>query len=263
MQSDYTLSNFPSIFSLIDKKEHLKRWSEKYCAEKLRKQGFVDYNQDALCWYKVLNGEVLQAVFIFNNTPFVPLNPTYCCVMHPLFVDVPIPYKVSIRGTISEDDGFPVYLDTPQIEESEDCRVMATDSPGGGSERLDQVIFPTFSKASTLEEVYAYFKTNWWNYDWCFSAKDGGEEHKLNYRFSLTRPMIAMAIYLDDQEMYPHCVKRLEECKRAGRFCRDMDWVVSALAAIQEGNREEFLQGLEKTKKKMCKKLEKKLGIRI
>lgn len=263
MPYDFSFTQAPSMFSLIDKKEHLKRWSEKYCADKLRNQCFVDYNQDALCWYKVINGEILQAVFIFNDWPLVPLKPTFCCVMQPLFTDIPVPFKASIRGSISNDDGFPVYLDFPLVVESEQCQVMATDSPGGGSEKLDQIIFPTFSKASTLDELYAYFKTNWWNYNWCFSAKAGGEERKLNYRFKLTRSMIAMAIYLDDQEMYPHCVERLEECKGAGRFCRDMDWVVSALAAIQEGKREEFLQGLEKTKKKVCKKLEKKLGIHI
>lgn len=260
MTSDFNFNRIPSHFSLIDKKEHLKRWSQKYCAEKLREQGFVDYNQDALCWYKVVNGEVLQAVFIFNNWPLVPLQPTFCCVMQPLFVDVPVPYKVSIRGTISKDDGFPVYLDFPRIVESEQCQVMATDSPGGGSEKLDEIIFPTFSKASNMDEVYAYFKTNWWNYNWCFCAK---EEAKLNHRFNLTLSMIDMAIYLEDQDMYPYCIKRLDQHKALGRSCRDMDRVNRALAAIQEGKREEFLQGLEKTKKKVCRKLERKLGIHI
>ena len=72
-----------------------------YCAkmiyeDKLISAGFVSYNNEGLSWYKVLNGCILQSVYLYSLFPRAPflMAEGYGC--HPLFIPAPI---LSVKQT--------------------------------------------------------------------------------------------------------------------------------------------------------------------
>ena len=84
-----------------EEKEHMQRCARGIYAEKLKKAGFISYNGDDLSWYRVINNEILNTVYLFSSLNMFSITPLRMEVgygMHPLFIPAPIPQKIIFRA---------------------------------------------------------------------------------------------------------------------------------------------------------------------
>lgn len=237
---------------------HYSRWVEKYYAEKLRKQGFICYNNENLSWYKIVNKEVLLSVYFVYSFPYDPILAELGYGIHPLFIPVEVPHKLSVRG-YGRDDMLltSVHLPGPRRLFEGQYYVQYSDTPEGGAEKLDEIIFPTFSKIHSLEDAYKHHreyyigKLNRYKED-CPGKPFNGPIAGVDF--------MDEAIYFDDKETIALFSWELDQiyfdAKRNKR-------VELQRQAIYNGKRDEFLADLEKRKRRFTRTLEKKLNINV
>lgn len=248
MEGGYTILSFPK--APIDKKVHMQRWVRTCFPEKLKKEGFISYQDEDLSWYKVINGEVLLTVYLYTDAPIPPMFPLIGYGMHPLFIPAPVPQKVVLRGWADNEVMTRVYFDFPMVQFDRETYVLCTDSPERGAEKLDEVVFPLFSKIHTIEDAYLHYKDKYL------------QEYRRRPSVVLTRDFMDMAIYLDDIEMYEICLNSLKHIKKVSP--KDEPKRTDAqIAAIEGGQREAYLQVLEMRKKRFVRTLENKLGLTV
>ena len=116
--------------------------------DKLISAGFVSYNNEGLSWYKVLNGCILQSVYLYSLFPRAPflMAEGYGC--HPLFIPAPIPQKV-VFNEFWEDEIMQCALKGFQHSTYEGTQVLCRNTEERGAEVLDTDIFPIFRKINT------------------------------------------------------------------------------------------------------------------
>lgn len=251
--------------SMIELKKDMQQYGKDIYANDFLKAGFVSYNDENLCWYKVINHEVLCSVYILLSWRVPPLIPSLHYCAYPLYVPVAVPESsvverdvfrwvgniqtahlkleyYGIRNPRNGDLSERFFRDT-DIQQSSDSR--------RGAELLQEIIFPEFEKIHNQEECYALHKAYWCK--------------KIDTFNSLTFPsaFVDEVIYMGDTELYPYCIRRIQgrlnfspEHKYASIWQMQLD----ALNGIR---REEYLAYLEERKQKFVKKLEKKLGIQV
>lgn len=246
------MDNYLLTPQLIDKKAHLQRYARAVMADKLRAEGFVSYKNEDLSWYKIVNGDMLLSVYIHTNVPIVPLIPVIGYGMHALFVAPPIPQKVTVRGWSSNEIMTQVHPSGHRRIFDKQTMVQCVDTEECGAEELDDRIFPIFSRASSMQDAFNFYKSR----------------HFYPSGYAMSNVFIDMAIWLDDKEIYPACLRKIEGLRNFPasyfKFKRDFDYENIDLwyAAIAEGRREEYLEILKERKEQVLLKLEKKLNIR-
>jgi len=262
--ADYILvqeENMKSSDQKIDRKKHLQRYAKSVFSEKLRQRGFVSYKNEDLSWYKVVNGEILMTVYIFTAWPIIPIIPYIGFGIHPLFVEAPIPQKVSIRGISNDEVMTTVTLGSPVKVFDENTLVQCPISKGHGAEKLENEIFPIFDSIGSIEDIYRFYKNRY------FSYKQYWNERGMEYDINVSGAFIDMAIYLGDTQMYPLCQRKIELMNQRDLSSywtkRDMERNQLRYYAIADGQRTMYLEKLEKRKEMNLRTIERKLGIRI
>lgn len=252
--TDDMMKVFP--LEVFDRKTHLQQWARAVFSEKLKKAGFISYQNEDLSWYKVINGEVLLTVYLHTFSPVNPLVPAIGYGMHPLFIESPLPQKVSVRGWVDNEVMARIYFNTPKIQFDESTYVLCPNTPLRGAEKLDEVLFPLFSSVHTIRDAYLVYKSRYLEY-----AQTTPKSYDWRVRdILLTNDFIDMAIYLDDKEMYPICLHSLEE--KIG-WKKEEKRTQAQIQAIKFGNRNAYLEELDSRRLKLSRKLEDKLDIKI
>ena len=74
------------MFKATDLFEHMQRYTREVFAERMRKEGFSSYKGHDIHWYRLVNNEVIQAVYFvaFDARPCTFAGIQYGC--HPLFI---------------------------------------------------------------------------------------------------------------------------------------------------------------------------------
>lgn len=256
MQADYTINKFPLL--PIDKKAHMQKWARTFFADHLRDLGFVSWRGEDLSWYKLVGGEVLLTVYLFDNFGHLPMMPSLTYGMHAPFVKPEMPQKVTMResGWVSETMNF-MYFDNPMRQMAPDIQVMATDTPDGGYRKFEETVLPILDGIHTLEDAYRPFR------EYYIDRRARRLEQAPQYADK--EPFASMdfldeAIYLNDREMMECCAKdpdiwypiRRREAKR-------LQMQKDALS----GHRDDYLRELERRKNRILRKLRKEAGLRL
>ena len=240
-----------------------------YCAkmiyeDKLISAGFVSYNNEGLSWYKVLNGCILQSVYLYSLFPRAPflMAEGYGC--HPLFIPAPIPQKV-VFNEFWEDEIMQCALKGFQHSTYEGTQVLCRNTEERGAEVLDTDIFPIFRKINTEEDAYRLHKKECIEGSEACNRRNPGEPIQ-----TIGSEWLAdEAIYFNDTEIQQLMLGQLLRQKRSmendkiASKARRLEWCKKQIEAIQSGEREPFLMMLEARKKRFIRDLEKKVGIRV
>lgn len=136
--------------------EQMKKCAKEIYEKKLIDAGFISYNNEGLSWYKVINGCILQSVYLHSPFSGAPLfmEEGYGC--HPLFIPAPIPRKV--LGESYEDETMLRVRKEPRYRTYEGTQVMCRNTEERGAEVLDTDVFPVFRKVRTEEDAYRLHK---------------------------------------------------------------------------------------------------------
>ena len=256
---------FPK-YTMKDKKGMLQRCARGIYAEKLRNAGFVSYKGEDLSWYKVVNSEIVQTVYLFSSWGMTPLLIQIGYGVHPLFIPAPIPQKI-IFNESSNDEVMQKVFDKEKhrIYDSETC-VMCCDTKEMGSELLDTDVFPVFKQAKTKETTYEFHKQK------CLDLIQRIKEENPDSQMQTigSNWLVDEAIYFNDNEMQEKLldqlhrqVKRLQSRTISPQGEKRLAWRCAQLNAIEDGKREEFLELLEGRKKRFIGELQRKLGIAV
>lgn len=252
---------FPRIISSKGKKEHMQRYAKRFFAEKLLAHGFVSYQDENLSWYRVINGEVLQSVYLFTAFSMDPILPFIGFGMTPLFVEVPLPQEVCVRGGLGNDERMTIVcMDPPRQQVAEDIWVQSTCSEECGAEKLDEEVFPILDRIHSISDAYEFYKSRY------FDTARLCREKGLDDQIWVSDQFVDIAIYLDDKEMYPYCQKRIEhtmDLASSGyyRTMRDIERINLRYHAVVEGDRDMYLVELELRKKSFRTKLKNRVGV--
>ena len=256
MKADYTITNIP-LFP-IDKKAHLQKWSRTYFADHLRELGFVSWRGEDLSWYKLVGGEVLLTVYLFDSFGYLPMMPCLSYGTHAAFVKPEMPHKVTERsvGGVFETMSY-MYFDTPMRQMAHDIQVMATDTPDGGYRRFEETVLPIFDSIYTLEDAYRAFRE--------YYLERRARRMERAPQFMDQMPFASMdfmdeAIWFHDTEMMELCARdpdlwypiRKKEAKR-----------IQMQKDALNGHRDEYLRELEQRKSRYLRKLQKEAGLKL
>ena len=256
MKADYTITNIP-LFP-IDKKAHLQKWSRTYFADHLRELGFVSWRGEDLSWYKLVGGEVLLTVYLFDSFGYLPMMPCLSYGTHAAFVKPEMPHKVTARsaGGVFETMSY-MYFDTPMRQMAHDIQVMATDTPDGGYRKFEETVLPIFDSIYTLEDAYRPFRE--------YYLERRARRMVRAPQFMDQMPFASMdfmdeAIWFHDTEMMELCARdpdlwypiRKKEAKR-----------IQMQKDALNGHRDEYLRELEQRKSRYLRKLQKEAGLKL
>ena len=240
----------------IDKKAHLQKWSRTYFADHLRDLGFVSWRGKDLSWYKLVGGEVLLTVYLFDSCGYLPMMPKLTYGMHAPFVKPEMPQKVTMRecGFVTETMNF-MNFDLPK-RQMPGLQVMATDTPDGGFLKFEKTVLPILDGIHTLEDAYRPFREYY--IDRMAQRLAQAPQYAGNSPFA-SMDFLDEAIWLNDTEMMERCAGDpdlwLPIRRREGKR-------IQMQKDALNGHRDEYLRELEQRKNRILRRLQKEAGLK-
>lgn len=267
------------MFKVTELFEHMQRYTREVFAERLRAEGFSSYKGQDVHWYRLVNNEVIQTVYItaFSVAPCTFAEIKYGC--HPLFIS-PVFQKSPIMN------GIPDYV---QISTLIPERIP--NSTKDGVERLLLYDFDMHNRAYREPDVLIM----------CSPEQNNGlnvlekllsvlnrtttplacyELHKdlrqrissPNFRISSTY-FVDEVLYWKDVEMYSYCrefvkaeASRFENAKNKGFsipkvYKQSWEQGYSLNQVFEQGNFEEYLRTFQERAQRNLRLLARNTGI--
>lgn len=249
--------------------EHTRRYVEIIWAERLREEGFVCPDEKLLCWYRVINNEILQYIIFHTREVRLPVWIEVGYGACPLFVDPPY-----IRTVFSDSLYLPGYSAHGIIHEtddnwrlgrySEDINVYVPSIGGRGIHMFTRRILPLLDSAMTAAGCLNSLKSA--------TERTDHPTEKI-YTSRINAEYAELAILLQDQNIYQECMisanKRIEHYQSLLElFPQNQEFLhslkrwefIKSILSTEE--REKFDNEMERRKQKTLKWL-KKMGIPV
>lgn len=270
------------MFKSTELFEHMQRYTREVFADRLRKEGFSSYKGQDVHWYRIVNNEVIQAVYFvaFNCTPCTFAEIKYGC--HPLFVP-PIFQKspiindlwdhVQISEFIPEVvPGSTTYGVDRLLLYSEynnrpyrvpDALILCSPDQNNGSEVLEKLL-AVLNRTTTAFACYELHKELY---------RQLSQINSIPFKIRSSY-FIDEALYFEDKELFSCCrefarseARQLENAIEQGFRVPKMyrqSWERGSILnqVFECGNFEEYLQILQDRAHQNLRLLERNTGIR-
>lgn len=254
--------------------EHVQRYIREVYADRLRQAGFISYRNEDIHWYRLVNNNVIHAIYFVTDFMSLPVNLEIRYGCHPLFIPpvfqrspfvntlhgyekmyhmipelVPgnMPYGVQrsfIRGPVNSIYRLP------------DIMVSCPADEGIGQYVLEKVL-TMLDVADTPMACYKAHKS------WRLSQIENGSWLTMSSYF------VDEVLYWKDQTLYSYCMSYvngkldlLEKAKRDKKYYRKIDQeehqrLLDLRSAFSDEIRKEYIQGLHERASKNLHLLEK------
>ena len=245
-------------------REHVQRYIRATVSDRLREQGFVSKDNDDIHWYRVVNGEVVHAIYFSTAHTWLPvtLDIGYGC--HPLFITPQFPSSPYVRYAPGNEVSYPRYiLLAPHcnICYSEDILVTCPEDESVVHDILTN-IFSVLNSVVSPRDCYDLHK------EW----RKGQIEN--NLWIDVSPWFVDEVVFWEDWELYPFCqlyIQReeillqnaLKKNPKSKQFIEELEYLQILKRSIIDGQRDVHMRILEKRKKITIKLLERNTGIRI
>ncbi len=248
---------------------HAQKYIEQVFADRLREEGFFCPNDKYLCWYKVIDEQVVHSIVFFTRWSAMPmiLEIGYGC--YPLFqkpVYTPSVYfdkrplnTHTFHEQLLKEENPPGEIQVYR-RYSEDILVDAPPQDGKGIYTLDKIILPQMKGIKTVEDCYRFHKRQ------CESILklNFGEDdlstlplYFEDYPNMLQPTFIDEALYFEDTQFYPPAIMKAEKMiERRKDTLLDKPNDVKAqkelqewelrISALEDGDHNAYLEILEK-----------------
>lgn len=245
--------------------EATRRYVEEIWAKNLRSEGFACPDEKLLCWYRIINKEIIHYLIFYTDSSRIPVDLKISFGACPVFVQPdyirnvytpgrPFRYGYAAEQWIREEKSncFGCYSDSIWVQ------VPTTGKRGGLM--LNETILPFLSAACTMEECYRAMKQIY------VSPRNNPFAGAL-----ISATFVEMALYFQDKEIEALCdstadrqIRIAEEWLQAQpknqQDQKKLQQWTYLKEAINKTDYDAFLQTLEKRKQKNIKWL-KKMGI--
>ena len=254
--------------------EHMQRYTREVFAECLRKEGFSSYKGQDIHWYRIVNNEVIQAIYFvaFNSAPCTFAEIMYGC--HPLFVP-PIMQKSPVMHRLTDfvqlsylvpannADGVERFLLYGEYNNQPyrvpDALIMCSPDLNYGLDALERLL-KVLSRTTNALQCYELHK------ELSRLLSTSGFRVRSSY-------FVDEALYWEDKEMYPFCAefvksearhleKAIENEIRLPKTYRQ-SWEQGKVLnqVFENDNFEEYLHALQERAQQNLRLLERSIGI--
>ena len=268
------------MFKATDLFEHMQRYTREVFAERLRQEGFSSYKGQDIHWYRLVNNEVIQCVYItaWSVTPYTFAEIKYGC--HPLFISPifqkspimnGIPDQVQVSTLIPETipnstkDGVERFLLAGwqgRAYREPDVLIMCSQEQNYGLDVLEKLL-AVLSRTTTPSA--------------CYDLHKDIRQRLFNPDYPMSRinsvSLVDEILYWKDEELYPYCrefvkagARSLEHAKNKGvtiptvfRQSWESSYVLNQV--FEQGNFEEYLHTLQEQAQHNLRLLERNTGI--
>lgn len=246
--------------------EHVQRFVREVFAQRLKEAGFVSYMNEDIHWYRIVNGNVIHAIyFVTRHTSLnVSLSIEYGC--HPLFIP-PVfqksPYVFAMPGYEqmyhvvpewkkgSGMNGMMGTAITGMINRPyrfPDVLVLCPQDDHKGLDILEQVL-SVMDQITTPKACFEAHK------QWRKNQIENGIVNTMSTYF------VDEVLYWEEEDLYPFCIsyvdlfsQALEKKKQEGQLTRkedlaELERLQLLKRTFQNGAREAYLQVLRNREK--------------
>lgn len=234
---------------------HAKMYIDAVFAETLQQEGFINPDGKSISWYRVVNNELIHAVYFHATWAGRPLMGMMIeSRVFPMFYK-PKYFSGIYSGSSNRHFGYRVIKITDLPDErgnicmapySRDIQVMACTSGKRGLSTLETKVLPWFQQAMTLADYY--------------SLAEGEYRNSVIFSEELIADISALCVLYGETDkymFYSDCLVNLIPRMIDGKVKEN---VITIKSVLDGGNRDEFLAYLEVQKQKNIKWL-KKMGI--
>ena len=249
---------------------HVQKFVQEVYAEQLREAGFRSYRNEGVHWFRLVNDEVIQAVyFVARHTTFpVRLDIEYGC--HPLFIP-PIlqhsPYmygmpgyeqmydeiQETIPGRMPDGRQRSMVLGMQNREYREDIEVLCPVNP----DERQQILRNVLDEIEPLNTPKA-----------CFEAHKRWRARQIeNDSWGIMSPyFVEEVLYWEEESLYPYCIEYMkatirglsnvrEDGKLPQKYQQELEHLKILWDVFQNNSRAEYLQVLQGRESKNRKRL--------
>ena len=256
----------------MDKKildKHAHEYIREIMADQLLNAGYTNKDGKNLHWYRVVNDNVLHAVYFYTQHAALPMFMGIAYSCHPLFIAPEYPKSVHITAGLRSLEAFNWgrMVAKPDIRNapySNSCLVVCPDDPHKGSDILADIL-SRMDGVNTVAQCYEMHKQRH-----ITSAKLLNLAPERLF-WNISSDFMDEAIFTADYEMYPYCeariineIRRYEKAETIRKLHKveiaDWEAIKRLKLAIMEGKRDEHLQYLACQQEINIRQLKKKLG---
>lgn len=238
---------------------HAKNYIQAVFAERLQEEGFSCPDDRLLCWYRVVNNEIINSICFFSSWSNVPISMAIGYGIYPLFVQ-PFHYSnVYLSAPPNDERFYCTHIQEGDVKwfeiYSEYAQVYCPRTDGRGIGIFNDFLLPQMNAVQSVEQCYRINR----------------KLYHGNYA-GMSPTLIDEAIYLNDISAFDNCRRANEKLIRLYEkeviqhpSCKAHRDMLANLqmqkVALLENRREDYLLNLERRKKKTIALLEKKYGI--
>ena len=254
--------------------EHTQRYVREVMADRLRSEGFVSYKDEDIHWYRLVDNEVIHAVYFITRSTALNsfFDIRYGC--HPLFIP-PVfqksPYLREMLGYEQMNDRVPELLSGSTDFGFHGLMLLGLfnrpyrvpdvliNCPRDKHDGLD-VLEPIFPFMDTLRTPNACYKMH--------KARREREIENGNM-VSMSAYFVDEVLFWDDRELHPYCREYIKNRMFRLRYLQETGGRSSKLEqqelgriallskVFEEGCQQEYLQTFDERSKRTLELLEK------
>ena len=259
--------------------EHTQRYIREVMAERLRAEGFASYKGEDIHWYRLVNNEVIHAVYFITRSTALNsfFDIRYGC--HPLFIPPVLqgsPYLREMLGYEQMNDRVPELVPGSTYFGFHDLMLsglynrpyrvpdVLINCPQDKHDGLDilELILPFMDTLKTPNACYQMHKAR------------REQEIEDESMWSMSAYFVDEVLLWDDRDLYPYCQKYIESSMlrlgylqetggRSGKFERhELERCALLNNVFKEGCQQEYLQTFGMRASRTLELLEKYTALR-
>lgn len=247
-----------------NKKRLVKQHASQYIAAvfetSLRNASFVCPNNDLLCWYRIRSPEVFNSIIFSSPWSVLPLFLNISYGIIPSF-EMPIHTKSVVYNQMHDEELFAPrsivenYSNGGTMAQfSDDIWVYAPIQDGRGIYTFEELLLPDMDRIHTIQETYYFHKDRRLNNPLVKKIEDYNSRMQRMVA-GASKTFINMALWVDDKEIYPYAIPRVNErlmayqnlCRRFPQrqnYQQELSSWQSLQDVLENGNRDLYLQKL-------------------
>lgn len=250
--------------------EHAQNFIRDVMADRLRKAGFISQNRKDIHWYRVVGGNVLQAIIFYSQWSALPmfLGIGYSC--HPLFLTPEYHSGIRLVNSANARRSFEVFNSGRMVLKdynnacfSPEIAVMCPQDEYHGADILEEIL-SRLDAVRTPEQCYTFHKHR-------FSIVAEQLEASIERLYeNISVDFMDEVIFNDDQEMIPYCKARIihleelyERIPKIRKLWKSELYDINALEhlrpAVFENKQEEHLEYLHAKEQANILELKRKI----
>lgn len=246
---------------------HAQRYIREIMSDQLLTRGYVSRNNEGLHWYRIINGNLLQAVYFYSQWAAMPILMGIGYGCHPMFIAPEYPCGIHIGSMMRSHEALnPGRMIMKQANKgcySNEIAVTCPDDAYHGADILTDILL-RMDSVHSIEECYSMHKKARISVMQQLGLPESDAFRNISTDF------MDESIYFDDKALYPCCISRitseLERYERAQTVRKlhnvekaDIEALMRLKTAILEDNRETHIHYLQEQERKNLSQLVKKV----